>query len=90
MPRRTRRHEDDDLRAPSHEIDGITGQTIEEWMVRDEISYPFSQFNPIRSVGRRFQAARGRLDAVGTNVPKVRLPGHFRWTARVLDPGTSG
>lgn len=86
----TARREDDVLRAPGDEVDAVTGQTTEERMVRDELSDLFRHFNPLRSVGRHAQCARGRFDAVGTNVPKVRLPGHFRWTARVLDPGTLG
>jgi hypothetical protein len=63
--------------AADHEVDTVTGQTTEEWMVRNELSDLFRHFNPLRSVGRRSQSARGRLDTVGTNVPKVRLPGHF-------------
>lgn len=58
--------------------------------MRNELSDLLSHFNPLRSVGRHSQSARGRLDAVGTNVPKVRLPGHFRWTAQVPNPGTLG
>jgi hypothetical protein len=59
-------------------------------MVRDELSDLFSHFNPFDSVGRHSQSARGRLEMVETNVPKVRLPGHFRWTARGLEPDTRG
>jgi len=38
--------EDYVLRAARHEVDGVTGQTTEERMVRDEISDLFSHFNP--------------------------------------------